>query len=104
MTKEIFDKLTKYEQIFRSAIYSRYLRAMDSRFAADMYEAMKELNIYYNMNCPNCMFIAVETLGKQYFDSKAKYFTPDESIPENLATAKQDKKEAPKPKKSSKKK
>ena len=54
MTQEQYNKLIKYEQIFRSAIYSKYVRAMDSRFAADFNQACKELNIYLKPGCPAC--------------------------------------------------
>lgn len=67
MTKELHDKLVKYEQIFKTAINSNYYRAMDSRFAAEFLEACKELNIYVNPVCPQCVLRALQALGKLYF-------------------------------------
>lgn len=68
MTKELHDKLTKYESIFNTAIKSKYYRAMDSRFAADFVSGCKEMNIYINVSCPTCVLKALQTLGQLYFD------------------------------------
>ena len=68
MTKEQHLKLQKYESIFRTAIDSKYYRAMDSRFASDFISICKELNIYINPNCPACVLRALQTLGNLYFD------------------------------------
>ena len=70
MTKEQHDKLIKYEQIFRTAIDSKYYRTMDSRFAADFITACHELNVYINPSCPACVLKALQTLGKLYFEYK----------------------------------
>ena len=70
MTKEQFDKLTKYENVFRSAIEAKYIRAMDSRFAADFVAICRELCIHINPSCPACVLKAAQTLGKLYFDYK----------------------------------
>lgn len=67
MTKELHDKLVKYKEIFRTAIDSNYYRAMNSRFAAEFLEACRELNIYVNPVCPQCVLRALQTLGKLYF-------------------------------------
>lgn len=76
MTKEQHEKLKKYEQIFRTAIDAMYIRAMDSRFAADFINACHELNIYINTSCPACVLKAAQTLGKLYFS----YEEPKEEI------------------------
>ena len=76
MTREQHENLKKYEQIFRTAIDSQYIRAMDSRFAADFINICHELNIYINTSCPACVLKAAQTLGKLYFDYKEE--------PENL--------------------
>lgn len=68
MTNEQHQKLEKYEQIFKTAINSNYYRAMDSRFAADFVNACKELNVYLNVSCPQCVLKALQTVGKLYFD------------------------------------
>ena len=68
MTKELHDKLTKYESIFNTAITSKYYRSMDSRFAADFVSGCKEMNIYINVSCPNCVLRALQKLGQLYFD------------------------------------
>lgn len=70
MTKTQHDKLKKYEQIFRTAIESRYYRSMDSLFAADFISMCKELNVYINQSCPQCVLRALQTVGKLYFDYK----------------------------------
>ena len=70
MTKEQHTKLVKYEQIFRTAIDSNYYRSMDSRFAADFISACRELNVYINTGCPQCVLNALKTMGKLYFDYK----------------------------------
>lgn len=72
MTKEQFEKLKKYESIFRTAIDSQYYRAMDSRFAADFVSICKDLNIHINTSCPSCVLRALQTLGKLYFNMKAQ--------------------------------
>lgn len=71
MTKELHQKLQKYESIFRTAIDSNYYRAMDSRFAAEFINACKELNVYINTSCPQCVLKALQTVGKLYFDYRA---------------------------------
>lgn len=76
MTREQHENLKKYEQIFRTAIDSQYIRAMDSRFAADFINICHELNIYINTSCPACVLKAAQTLGKLYFEYKEE--------PENL--------------------
>ena len=68
MTKELHYKLEKYEQIFKTAIDSNYYRAMDSRFAAEFINACKELNVYINTSCPQCVLRALQAVGKLYFD------------------------------------
>lgn len=68
MTKELHQNLEKYESIFRTAIDSNYYRAMDSRFAAEFIKACKELNVYINTSCPQCVLRALQTVGKLYFD------------------------------------
>ena len=70
MTKELHQKLDKYESIFRTAIDSNYYRAMDSRFAAEFIKACKELNVYINTSCPQCVLRALQTVGRLYFDYK----------------------------------
>lgn len=72
MTKEQYNKLVKYEHIFTSAIEAKYIRAMDSHFAADFVDTCRELNIYINTSCPACVLKAAQTLGKLYFDYKAE--------------------------------
>lgn len=74
MTREQHEKLKKYEEIFRTAIDAMYIRAMDSRFAADFINACHELNIYINTSCPACVLKAAQTLGKLYF----AYVEPEE--------------------------
>ena len=71
MTNEQHQKLEKYEQIFKTAINSNYYRAMDSRFAADFVNACKELNVYLNVSCPQCVLKALQTVGKLYFDFRS---------------------------------
>ena len=68
MTKELHDKLTKYEHIFKTAIDARYIRAMDSRFAEDFINGCHELGVYINTSCPACVLTAAQTLGKLYFE------------------------------------
>ena len=70
MNKEQHDKIIKYEQIFRTAIDSNYYRSMDSVFAADFISMCKELNVYINPSCPQCVLRALQTVGKLYFDYK----------------------------------
>lgn len=70
MNKEQHDKLIKYESIFKTAIDSKYYRSMDSRFAADFISMCKELNVYINPSCPQCVLRALQTVGKLYFDYK----------------------------------
>lgn len=70
MTKEQFKKLVKYEQIFRTAIDARYIRSMDSRFAADFIDVCRELNVYINPSCPQCVLNAATVLGNLYFNQK----------------------------------
>lgn len=87
MTKELHDKLTKYEAQFNTAINAQYVRAMNSVFAADFIQACRELNIYLNVNCPQCVLKAMQTLGKLYFE----YREPEQpavadsaELPDNL--------------------
>lgn len=68
MNKEQHDKLIKYESIFKTAIDSKYYRSMDSQFAADFVSMCKELNVYINQSCPQCVLRALQTVGKLYFD------------------------------------
>lgn len=70
MTREQHERITKYEQIFRTALNANYYRAMPSRFAEDFINVCKELNIFINPNCPECVLRALKTLGKLYFDYK----------------------------------
>lgn len=70
MTKELFEKLKKYETIFRTAIDAKYIRAMDSRFAADFVEACHLQAVYINTSCPACVLKAAQTLGRMYFEFK----------------------------------
>lgn len=70
MNKEQHDKLIKYESIFKTAIDSKYYRSMDSQFAADFVSMCKELNVYINQSCPQCVLRALQTVGKLYFDYK----------------------------------
>ena len=70
MNKEQHDKLIKYESIFRTAIDSKYYRSMDSVFAADFVSMCKELNVYINQSCPQCVLRALQTVGRLYFDYK----------------------------------
>lgn len=67
MTKDLHQKLKKYEVIFKTAIDANYYRAMDSRFAADFINGCKELNVYINTSCPECVLRALQTVGKLYF-------------------------------------
>lgn len=80
MTKELHQKLQKYESIFRTAIDSNYYRAMDSRFAAEFINACKELNVYINTSCPQCVLKALQTVGKLYFDYKEEPEKPDNQL------------------------
>lgn len=68
MTKELHDKLTKYESIFKCAIEAKYYRAMDSKFAADFIAGCHEMNVYINPSCSACVLKALQTLGQLYFD------------------------------------
>lgn len=70
MNKEQHDKLIKYESIFKTAIDSKYYRSMDSVFAADFISMCKELNVYINQSCPQCVLRALQTVGRLYFDYK----------------------------------
>ena len=46
MNKEQYNKLIKYEQIFKTAIESNYYRSMDKVFAADFIAMCHELHVY----------------------------------------------------------
>ena len=70
MNKEQHDKLIKYEQIFHTAISSKYYRSMDSSFAADFISVCHELNVYIKPSCPACVLNALKTIGKLYFEYK----------------------------------
>lgn len=70
MTKTQFEKLKKYEQIFRTAIESNYYRSMDSRYASDFISMCHELNVYIKPSCPACVLTALKTIGRLYFDYK----------------------------------
>lgn len=70
ITKTQHDKLIKYESIFRTAIDSKYYRSMDSQFAADFISMCKELNVYINQSCPQCVLRALQSVGRLYFDYK----------------------------------
>ena len=70
MTKTQHDKLIKYESIFKTAIDSKYYRSMDSVFAADFISMCKELNVYINQSCPQCVLRALQSVGRLYFDYK----------------------------------
>lgn len=80
MTKELHQKLEKYESIFRTAIDSNYYRAMDSRFAAEFIKACKELNVYINTSCPQCVLKALQTVGKLFFNYKEESEKPDTQL------------------------
>lgn len=80
MTKELHQKLEKYESIFRTAIDSNYYRAMDSRFAAEFINACKELNVYINTSCPQCVLKALQTVGKLFFNYKEEPEKPDNQL------------------------
>ena len=73
MNKEQHDKLIKYESIFKTAIDSKYYRSMDSQFAADFISMCKELNVYINQSGRQCVLIALQTVGKLYFDYKEEH-------------------------------
>lgn len=93
MTKELHQNLEKYESIFRTAIDSNYYRAMDSRFAAEFINACKELNVYINTSCPQCVLKALQTVGKLFFnykeeepekpDNQLKIEFPEEQVKDN---------------------
>ena len=68
MTREQHKKLVKYEGIFRTAINGNYYRAMTSAFAKDLLDVAKELNVYVNPSCGQCMLRAIQTLGRLYFE------------------------------------
>ena len=70
MNKEQYNKLIKYESIFKTAIESNYYRSMDSRFAADFIDMCHELNVYIKPSCPACVLTALKVMGKLYFDYK----------------------------------
>lgn len=80
MTKELHQKLEKYEPIFKTAIDSNYYRAMDSRFAAEFINACKELNVYINTSCPQCVLRALQTVGKLFFNYKEEPEKPDNQL------------------------
>lgn len=107
MTKEQHDKLKKYEGVFRSAIDSLYIRAMDSRFAADLINTCRELCIHVNPSCPACMLKATQTLGKLYFEFREPEPPADADKPDKSEKPKVAKKpvvtRSQKPKKTNKK-
>lgn len=88
MTKELHQKLEKYESIFKTAIDSNYYRAMDSRFAAEFINACRELNVYINTSCPQCVLKALQTVGKLYFD----YTEPEAPVSPDLSEKSEDNK------------
>lgn len=67
MTDLQYKKLKKYDGIFHTAINGNYYRAMDSHFAKDLLDVAKELNVYVNPSCGQCMLRAIQTLGRLYF-------------------------------------
>ena len=94
MTREQHFKLKKYESIFRTAIDAQYYRAMTSAFAKDLIDTCKELNIYINVNCGQCMIKAIQTLGKLYFayNEEPEIEFPQEPLKEDSKTTKEVKK------------
>lgn len=108
MTKDLHQKLKKYEVVFKTAIESNYYRAMDSRFAIDFVNGCKELNVYINTSCPACVLRALQTVGKLYFayrEPEAPVFPDLSEKSEGNKTIKTEKKvsqNAPKNKKKTK--
>ena len=73
MTKQQFDKLSKYEQVFRWAINSNFIHLSNGEF--------KEVSILYTevyndklspaqMSCNACRLKALKQLGNDYFAKK----------------------------------
>ena len=109
LSTEELNLLSKYEKQFRTAVYSRYLRAMPVSFYDDFIKIAKEQGVRVNLNCGECMLNAVSTIGRLYFAQKADIPVPSDSselpvdntpcLPVNKPTSKP--KSSPKPSKSS---
>lgn len=76
ITKEQHEKLEKYEGIFNTAIKANYYRAMDSKFAAQFISTCKELNVFINPSCPQCVLKVLQMVGRMYFD----YREPEQPV------------------------
>lgn len=72
MTQEQYIRTSKFENVLRSAVNSRYLRCMDSRIQAEFVSICKDLNIFVKPTCPACMLNAATALGRQYFDYQSQ--------------------------------
>lgn len=105
MTNLQYNKLKKYEGIFHTAINGNYYRAMDSHFASDLISVAKELNVYINPSCGQCMLRAIQTLGRLYFayQEEPEIEFPQETLKEEdnkpIESEKKVKESAPKNKK-----
>lgn len=64
-----FEKAKKYDPQFRTAVYSRYLRAQPTSYYSDFAELCAELKIHLKMSCPACMLNAMTQLGRMYFET-----------------------------------
>lgn len=98
---EQFEKTKKYEYQFDTAINGRYLRAQTFAFYRDLVDVCNELNIRINLNCPQCLLMAVTQLGKLYNETKAEVeseaqksevATPQKSEPSDKSESKSESK------------
>ena len=76
-----FEKAKKYEPQFRTAVYSRYLRAQPTSYYSDLSDLCAELNIRLNLSCPACVLNAVTSLGKMYFETKEQLEADKQNTP-----------------------
>ena len=79
LSTEELNLLSKYEKQFRTAVYSRYLRAMPVSFYDDFIKIAKEQGVRVNLNCGECMLNAVSTIGRLYFAQKSEIPVPTDS-------------------------
>lgn len=71
MTKDIHDRLSKYENILKSAVKSSYARVMDGEMKdiASIYKEHYGVALTSSqMSCSHCKLKALQRIGTDYFN------------------------------------
>lgn len=72
MTKELKEKMSKYEEQFKTAKYGNYVRRLYSTSLNELDEIYKELfpdspDSRLKTGCSNCVLKAIKKMAEEYF-------------------------------------